>query len=140
MWESWGQRIEEWAGVKRIADRAVGSVVGDITADVAAAKRDKAALDPTFVPWSVVQQAWAAQRASKELRKSWMRETSGKTTTLEKEDAEELGRAEREAAAVDEVVERVKQDPELDQHEQRLLSCIVDSGMLSPHHGLTNVS
>lgn len=28
----------------------------------------------------------------------------------------------------DEVVENVKSDPELDTHEQRLLSCIVDSG------------
>lgn len=45
-----------------------------------------------------------------------------------------------EPGQADEVVERVKSDPELETHEERLLGCIVNPGMLSPNlfiHDLT---
>jgi SpoVK/Ycf46/Vps4 family AAA+-type ATPase len=47
------------------------------------------------------------------------------------EEHEDAEGEETEGEKVDEVVERVRQDPDLEQHEQRLLSCIVDPVSLS---------
>lgn len=129
MWEEWGQRVEVWTTVKEIADRAVGSVV----ASLADRNPDNIAgngqsLDPTPIPWSAVQLAWDSQRNSRNTRRAWIEEASGRTTQHEEgeRDAESAKTPE-----LDEVIERVKQDPELDQHETRLLGCIVDSGELT---------
>ncbi|KAF7969020.1 hypothetical protein HWV62_28630 [Athelia sp. TMB] len=124
MWEDWGRKIEVWSNVKKIADRAVGSVVAS---QASLPKEEKTTLDATPIPWLAVQRAWSAQRSSQELRKAWTKDSSSSKSILEEhaEDASELKEAEH-----DELLERVKQDPELEQHEQRLLSCIVDSGCL----------
>jgi hypothetical protein len=44
------------------------------------------------------------------------------------QEAEAAEKAE-EAVTTDEVIEKVRNDPELDSYEQRLLGCIVDSGV-----------
>ncbi|KAJ7582782.1 hypothetical protein C8J56DRAFT_831682 [Mycena floridula] len=114
MWDSWGEKIEVWSNVKQIADHAVGSVVAG-----QGSLPGKGSLEPTVVPWSAVQHSWAAHRSIHELRKQWMKVTlPGK----QRDQSEEPPAPPN----VDEVVERLKTDGELDSHEQRLLSCIVD--------------
>ena len=44
---------------------------------------------------------------------------------VRKGDEEDTDGGEVREEAVDEMIERVKRDPELDEHEQRLLGCIV---------------
>ncbi len=121
MWEEWGKRVELWMTVKHIADRAVGSVVAN---NVSYAQ--KQSLEPTLVPWDAVSNAWTIQRSASELRKTWFKEAV-KASLAEK--AESNTEAENSLPTLDEVVERIKNDPDIDPHEQRLLPCIVDSGI-----------
>lgn len=126
MWEDWSKRIEVWSNVRKIADRAVGSVVATSTSS----KPEKSTLQPTQIPWSAVHHAWVAHRTSRDLRKAWMKESAGKF--LREQDEDERDEDDESVEDnVDEVVERVKQDPDLDQHEQRLLPCIIDSGIIT---------
>ena len=48
----------------------------------------------------------------------------------EENDEEERAEAEDEAD-VDEIIEKLRRNPDLDEHEQRLLGCIVDTGNIS---------
>ena len=127
MWEDWGKRVEVWTTVKQVADRAVGCMVA---ANPSWPKSDKSTLEPTAIPWSAVHRAWGAQRSSRDLRKAWMKESSGKTTREQDEDEDEHDEDDMKEDDND-ILERIKQDPELEQHEQRLLPCIVDAGMFS---------
>jgi hypothetical protein len=126
MWEDWSSQFEAWTSIRQIADRAVGSVVSSS----ALLQQKKLGLEPTPVPWSTVHRAWAAQRSAHNLRKSFMRDSAVKIVKQKnaEEEHEDAEGEETEGEKVDEVVERVRQDPYLEQHEQRLLSCIVDPG------------
>lgn len=115
MWENWGNIIEHWESVRTIADRAMGSVM--ILQHLSG---KKSTLEPTLVPWTTLQAAWAARQGSEEIF----------IAADEQEDPSktELGR--------DKIVENVKDDPELDPHERRLISCIVDPGTSSSRRHL----
>ncbi|KAG1827017.1 uncharacterized protein BJ212DRAFT_1443205 [Suillus subaureus] len=128
MWDDWSNQFEPWTSVRQIADRAVGSVVSS-----GLPQQKKLALEPTPVPWTTVHHAWAAQRSAHNLRKSFMRDSVVKIVKQKdaEEEHEDAEGEETEGEKVDEVVERVRQDPDLEQHEQRLLSCIVDPASLS---------
>ncbi|EGO20955.1 hypothetical protein SERLADRAFT_363141 [Serpula lacrymans var. lacrymans S7.9] len=129
MWHDWSNKVEVWSNVRQIADRALGSVVA---ATPNHHRTTKSNLEPTVVPWSAVHRAWAMQRSSHDLRKSWMKEAVTKVPRdKETEDQHDEGEAETGQESVDEVVERIKQDPDLEQHEQRLLACIVDAASMS---------
>ncbi|TDL27343.1 AAA-domain-containing protein [Rickenella mellea] len=130
MWDEWGAHVEAWPNVKDIADRAVGSVVAsDGVVDISSSSRSS--LEPTAIPWSAVVNAWAAQRSSRDVRKSWIQESSDKASKEQRDDDEQDRDADSEDAhQVDEVVQAVKQDPDLSPHEQRLLGCIVDAGSM----------
>lgn len=126
MWDEWGKRVEVWTIVKQIADRAVGSMVA---ANSSQPKSDKSTLEPTAIPWSTVYRAWSAQRSSRDLRKAWMKESSGKTLReQDEEDDEDEDDMEKENDS--DILERIKQDPSLEQHEQKLLPCIVDAASM----------
>ena len=142
MWEDWSTRVEPWSSIRQIADRAVGSVVSSsmISPAVSPSTTSKtlgATLEPTSVPWSAIHSAWAAQRSSRDLRRAWSkharvrvpRESQPDDATEDELDALELEDGE-EGRPIDEVVEKVKQDEDLDTHEKRLLGCIVDPGKL----------
>ena len=142
MWEDWSTRVEPWSSIRQIADRAVGSVVSSsiISPTVPssmASKSFSATLEPTSISWSAIHHAWAAQRSSRDLRRAWSkvarvripRENQPDDATEDELDALEFEEGE-EGRFVDEVVEKVKQDEDLDAHEKRLLGCIVDSGKL----------
>ena len=140
MWEDWSTRVEPWSSIRQIADRAVGSVVSSsiISPAVSSSITSKslgATLEPTSVPWSAIHHAWAAQRSSRDLRRAWskdarirIRESQPDYATDDEFDPLELEEDE-EGRPIDEVVEKVKQDEDLDTHEKRLLGCIVDPGM-----------
>ena len=106
MWEKWGNEIEDWEGVRAIADRAVGSVM--VSQHLSG---KKATLEPTPVSWTTLQAAWAS-------RQSWQEDVNLIT-------ADEL-EGPSKADGNDKVVESIKDDPDLDSHERRLISCIVD--------------
>lgn len=139
MWEDWSTRVEPWSSIRQIADRAVGSVVSSsmISPAVSPSKTLGATLEPTSVSWSAIHSAWAAQRSSRDLRRAWSkdarvrvpRESQPNDATEDELDALELEDGE-DGRLIDEVVEKIKQDEDLDTHEKRLLGCIVDPGTL----------
>ncbi|KAG7092332.1 hypothetical protein E1B28_008693 [Marasmius oreades] len=120
MWDKWGNRIEMWSNVRRIADRALGSVIA------ASAEERKPTLDRTFVPWHVVSRAWASVNGVLDVRRSWLKEALPSVLAADNEEGERVGKGYH-----DEVIEAVKNDPDLDHHEQRLLSSIVDAASMS---------
>lgn len=120
IWADWGQRIEPWSNVRSIADRAVGSAMGPSHIG------DKPTLEPTPISWDVVRGAWLSHHSGRKLRKTWSKELMSGTRTQREDEDQDEDNTEPEPV-VDEVVERVKADPELEPHEQRLLSSIVDS-------------
>ncbi|CDO71236.1 hypothetical protein BN946_scf184863.g32 [Trametes cinnabarina] len=125
LWEHWGHTVEVWPNVQRIADRAVGSVVAANRAYLPSNR----SLEPTPVPWSAVFDAWAADRSTQNVWKTlFSTPPSGKVHRENDEDE----RAEVEDEAdVDEIIEKLKRNPDLDEHEQRLLGCIVDTASIT---------
>ncbi|KIK98855.1 hypothetical protein PAXRUDRAFT_823407 [Paxillus rubicundulus Ve08.2h10] len=138
MWEDWSTRLEPWSSIRQIADRAVGSVVSSSVLSPAASKTPSTSLEPTSVSWSAIHRAWAAQRSSCDLRRAWSKDArvhALRERQLEDGTEDELDALQREndegRRQLDEVVERIKQDDDLDPHEKRLLGCIVDPATLS---------
>ncbi|KAH9951922.1 AAA-domain-containing protein [Amylocystis lapponica] len=127
MWEEWGRAVEVWSNVRRMADRAVGSVI----ALKGPQASPKPTLEPTPIPWSAVHDAWSTDKSAQDLWKSLLLEPPGKILREHEEEDDGKGRRDEDESDVDEVIERVKRDPDLDQHEQRLLGCIVDTASLS---------
>ena len=117
MWDEWGNRVETWTNVKDIADRAVGSVVAQNMDTL------KTASHSTPVPWSAVVEAWSARSVTKQIRKNWLKESSGKVHQEHLEDVDQKDGAQ----AQDDVIQRLREDTELTPHQQRLLGCIVDA-------------
>ncbi|EAU88467.2 ATPase [Coprinopsis cinerea okayama7 len=118
MWEDWGNRIEVWPNVKKIADSAVGRVLSTASLPVPS-------LDSTAVPWTSVQSAWKAHTMAKDRRKSWLKDFGA----LKAKESEEA-KTDEAAPPIDEIVERVRNEADLDPYEQRLLGCIVDSASM----------
>jgi hypothetical protein len=125
LWEDWGNKVEVWANVRKVADRAMGSIM--VTQRALAASQQKPPTDSTVVPWLAVQKAWTAYHTMISARKNWLKEAIGNLPTGDEggETKDDLVNA---GSVTDKVVEAVKNDPDLDQHESRLLPCIVDSG------------
>jgi len=123
MWTSWGDRVEVWSNVRRVADHALGSILSNRSVEGAG----KATLDPTEVPWSAISEQWNASSGQPSFKKDWIQGAIPGSGSSE-DNAILDGSASQES--VDSVVERLKNDPDLDQHEQRLLTTIVNSGML----------
>ena len=128
MWTHWGRTVEVWPHVQRIADRAVGGVIAASRAFLPSS--GARTLEPTHVPWAAVFDAWAADRSTQDLWKTlFATPPSGKVPREPQED----GRAAAEDEAdVDEIIEKLRRNPDLDEHEQRLLGCIVDTGASPP--------
>ncbi|KAH9856997.1 AAA-domain-containing protein [Lenzites betulinus] len=125
LWEHWGRTVEVWPNVQRIADRAVGSVVAAQQAYLPSNR----SLEPTPVPWSAVFDAWAADRSSQDMWKTlFSTPPSGK---LPRENEEEERAEVEDEADVDEIIEKLRRNPDLDEHEQRLLGCIVDTASIT---------
>jgi hypothetical protein len=116
MWEDWGNKVEVWANVRRIADRAIGNTLS------VGSNLEKATLNSTEVPWSAVHKAWATHWSSVDLRKSWLRGATLPHSIFQEHDKNEDGNEEEQQAMLDEVIAN------LDAHEQRLLPCIVNCG------------
>lgn len=124
LWEQWGRTVEVWPNVQRIADRAVGSVMAANRAYLPSNR----SLDPTHVPWSAVFDAWAADRSTQDLWKTLL--STPPAGKLPRENEEEERAEVEDEADVDEIIEKLRRNPDLDEHEQRLLGCIVDTGDL----------
>jgi hypothetical protein len=122
MWDDWGNKIEVWTTVKQIGDQAVGHVISTSPAE------SLRSLSSIPVPWPHVCGAWADQRASQDLRKAWIQQSSNRPAGEDQHDKDRDNERDRQ---VDDIVETVKHDPYLEAHEQRLLGCIVDSGELA---------
>ena len=122
MWDDWGNKIEVWTTVKQIGDQAVGHVISTSPAE------SVRSLSSIPVPWPYVCGAWADQRASQDLRKAWIQQSSNRPAGEDQQDRDRDNERDRQ---VDDIVETVKHDPYLEAHEQRLLGCIVDSGELA---------
>ncbi|KJA27516.1 hypothetical protein HYPSUDRAFT_941692 [Hypholoma sublateritium FD-334 SS-4] len=131
LWEDWGQKVEVWSNVRKIADRAMGSVM--VRQRALTVGQANLSLESMPVPWSAIQAAWISYHSMITARKTWLKEAIGHLPlddAVEKND--DLANA---GSATDKVVEAVKNDPDLDQHEARLLSCIVDSVSINTTFG-----
>lgn len=136
MWDVWGPVVVVWRVVKQVADRALGSIlIAEQEHDLRGQRQSqsqrtaKLTLNPTVVPWSAIARALLTKASASAMRKHWAKEI---IETGEGDDSKESeggvnvdGRRGREKET-DEVIERVKRDTDLDEHEQRLLGCIVD--------------
>lgn len=120
MWDDWGNKIEVWTTVKQIGDQAVGQVISS-------SLPESTRSSPSSIPisWVDICSAWADQRASRDLRKAWIQQSSNRPAGEYQQDKNLDSERDRH---VDDIVETVKHDPYLDGHEQRLLGCIVDAG------------
>ncbi|KAF9780481.1 AAA-domain-containing protein [Thelephora terrestris] len=143
MWDAWGRVVVVWSVVKQAADRALGSVLvsqqeHELQDQQHAKSRriPKLTLDPTVVPWGAVARALVAKASGQSVRRHWAKETakSGEGEERGEEGASADGRNGKEEE-LDEVIEKLKQDPDLDEHEQRLLGCIVDPRTLTSTFG-----
>lgn len=126
IWSDWGRRLESWSSVQKIADNALGNVIGLKGRNWYS---NPPTLEPTMVPWSFIWWAWLNQRMTKKVKRAWLKEIDGSDKTAA-EDGE--GEAAAQEELVDEVIEKIKQDPDLDIHEQRLLPCIVNAVTMQP--------
>lgn len=124
LWDDWAKHIVPWQTVRRIADRAVGRIVAERTQHGPSVP----SLDSTPIPWSAVHDAWIRHQTAEGLWKTLLTPAPGRTNREmpEDEDGEEKS-GDEDADDVDEVVERLKRDPDLDTHEVRLLGSIVDT-------------
>lgn len=124
----WGTRIEDWTVIRKIADRALGSVLTKSNTFSIGAS----ATDPPLglVPWEDVIEAWVSFKTAKDSRKAWIKEAVAlmKGHTAVDGDVDEDGENGEEGKEEDDLVERIRGDPDLDPHQQRLLGCIVDAG------------
>ena len=123
MWDDWGNKIEVWTTVKLIGDQAVGGVISSSLPESV-----RSPLSSVPISWVDVCSAWADQRASQDLRKAWIQQSSNRPAGDDQQDRYQDNERDRQ---VDDIVETVKHDPYLEAHEQRLLGCIVDSGELA---------
>lgn len=108
MWETWGNEIQTSWYIRKVADRAMGSVLASHHLS-----QKKVTLEPTLVPWTTLQIAWSKVQNAHE---------------IDSDEQEDPSKAE---LGNDKVVESVKNDSNLDPHEHRLISCIVDPSTLS---------
>ncbi|THH33875.1 hypothetical protein EUX98_g233 [Antrodiella citrinella] len=127
MWTEWGRSVETWANTRHIADLVVGQATRALHEDVLSGS--VSSLDATPVEWPQVFEAWTTYKGLKDSRKAWVKQSTEKTTLPEEgeEDA-------KEEDGVDEVVERIRkeaEDGDLDDYEEKLLGCIVDTGTIS---------
>jgi hypothetical protein len=130
MWDAWGCVVVVWSVIKQAVDRALGSVLiaqpeFQGQQQSRSQRTPKLTLDPTVVPWTAVAQAFLTKASAGAMRRHWAKEIAEAGEGEDGREGEGGMRKGREEE-VDEVIERVKRDPDLDEHEQRLLGCIVD--------------
>ena len=132
MWDAWGRVVIVWNVIKQVADRALGSVSTAQEHELQnqpqsrSRKIPKPTLDPTVVPWSAIARAFLTKASAGAMRRHWATETAKVGEAEGGEEGTSVGGKRGREEEVDEVIERVKQDTDLDEHEQRLLGCIVD--------------
>ncbi len=116
---AWTQSLEPWKVLKAAADAVVGSKLSSVGI------QPSDSLRPLVVTWSDVERTMAGETDVQQLKKSWIEDSAPALTNEEnmKTSGNNVGTSD-----VDEVLESVKRDQDLDQHEQRLLGCIVDPG------------
>ncbi|KAG9093976.1 hypothetical protein FS749_013354 [Ceratobasidium sp. UAMH 11750] len=120
--KGWDESLLELDTFKDVVDRAL---------KMARLSGQEGEQDRILVAWAQLEDAWRAKNLSDEERKAWTSadDSGGKPDDQEKEKEEEEkekeAEKEEEKPQVDEVIEKVK-GADLDDHEQRLLGCIVD--------------
>jgi len=131
IWEEWGNKIATWSNVRKVADRAIGSVlVQQNTLDIV----EEPPSTLTVVPWSAVESAWVACMRLDSTRSSWLTERFGYKMNDDQDDGG--GKIlDAPGSSTDKVVENLKNDPDLDEHTARLLPCIVNAS--KSYHELT---
>lgn len=120
MWKEWGNKLESWSNVGKVSDRAVGSV---IVQQSGSTYEEKPFVATTHVPWTAVQSAWVACNQLGTTRALWLKEAFGDKLDTQGDD----DKTPAPGSASDEVVENLKNDPDLDPYETRLLPCIIDA-------------
>ena len=121
---AWTQAFEPWRDLKMVADAVVGSVLAEN-----GVKPSGSSLEPTVITWTQVEQTTSGSAAVQDRKKAWV-ENAAPSNSI-KDDGPVATEVEGKVPEIDEVLESVRKDPDLDQHEQRLLGCIVDPGAVA---------
>jgi hypothetical protein len=121
---TWTQAFEPWRDLKMVADAVVGAALAEN-----GFKPSGPSLEPTVITWAQVEQTTSGSAALQDRKKVWV-ENAAPANTI-KDDGPAAAEVEGKVPEVDEVLESVRKDPDLDQHEQRLLGCIVDPGAVT---------
>lgn len=122
--------IKSWRELRVVADAVVGAALSASASERGLQALDSS-IDPTPVTWEQVTRSVESTAESNSLRTAWI---DGINSPKDTEGASVSGEPSEESVPVpevDEVLEAVRKDPDLDQHEQRLLGCIVDPGKSS---------
>ncbi|KAG8902655.1 hypothetical protein FRC00_000631, partial [Tulasnella sp. 408] len=81
----------------------------------------------TTVSWGTVALAWRQWFLHERQRKEWIAHQRRRSAPNKESRSANQDSSDDAGPEVDEVIERVKSDPTLDNHEKRLLGCIVDT-------------
>ncbi|KAG8708021.1 hypothetical protein FRC08_000157 [Ceratobasidium sp. 394] len=118
--KGWDESLLELDTFKDVVDRALKMA--------RLSGQEEGEQDRILVAWAQLEDAWRAKNLSDEERKAWTSadDSGGKPDDQENDKEKEAEKEkEEEKLQVDEVIEKVK-SADLDDHEQRLLGCIVD--------------
>ncbi|OXH21192.1 ATPase, partial [Cryptococcus neoformans] len=118
--KGWGNAVVSWSDALHIASIAVGRAVqnGQVDGDVATVHWADII---TARQAAVEEKTMTADQISKHIPAA-LEKDGGPTKAAKKEEAQQI---------VDPVVEKLRKDKKLSQHEKRLLNCIVDPSKLS---------
>ncbi|KAF8321679.1 AAA-domain-containing protein [Clavulina sp. PMI_390] len=115
--------FKPWRELKRVADSVVGAALSAHAAEKGLVAVDPS-IEPTTVTWDQVSRSVESNAESTSLRNAWIQGLSSFKDLEDPLGAQAV--SDGPMPVVDEVIEAVRKDPDLDQHEQRLLGCIVD--------------
>lgn len=118
--KGWGNAVVSWSDALHIASIAVGRAVqnGQVDGDVATVHWADII---TARQAAVEEKTMTADQISKHIPAA-LEKDGGPTKAAKKEEAQQI---------VDPVVEKLRKDKKLSQHEKRLLNCIVDPSKLA---------
>lgn len=141
-WDNWIRSDHSWVTIRTVADRALASTLSDVE-DRSAFAAPPQNLSP--VPWSALHRALLQLEGVSQLRQAWPRNQDNVSSSLRRQgDMQETDEVIQDRSSVsnaaddnlrhdliEQAIERVKEDESLNEHERRLLACIVSPSKLS---------
>jgi hypothetical protein len=122
--ESFATSIWSWSAMQHFATVVLGHVLGQNPSDISATP---------VITWKAIAEASLFDERCEEEQSAWIRENHSKGVKLGEAEARTMAHDDDvvDSPRTDPVVDALKRDRSLSQHERRLLGCIVDPNKLS---------